>query len=377
MGRHAGRRLHYSVAADSAPRPEDGSYRRRNYGMDDSRAAAAEANLRYVNDGEPGITRAKKGKGFSYVSDGGEVVKDEATLARIRSLAIPPAWTKVWICKSANGHIQAVGRDAKGRKQYKYHPRWREARDGTKYSRMLDFAKVLPAIRSRVSADLRREGMPREKVLATIVKLLDLTAIRIGNEEYAKNNKSYGLTTMKTKHVDVVGSKVKFRFTGKSGIKHEVAVTDKRLARILKQCQEIPGQELFQYLDGDTPVSINSSDVNDYIRDAADGDFTAKDFRTWAGTVLAACALSEVTDCKTETEKKSAIVSVVDSVAAALGNTRAVCRKCYIHPAVVDAFSEGRLRKMMGSARRTSGLSKEESRLRSLLAVTSKRSTGH
>src|SRR5688572_6388331 len=186
--------------------------------MQDNRAAAAEAHLRYVNDGEAGISRVKRGKGFSYVFDNGEVVKEATTLERIRSLAIPPAWTKVWICKSANGHIQAVGRDAKGRKQYKYHPKWREARDGTKYSRVLEFAKVLPAIRSRLSADLRREGMPREKVLATVVKLLDLTAIRIGNEEYAKQNRSYGLTTLKTKHVDVEGSKVKFRFTGKSGI---------------------------------------------------------------------------------------------------------------------------------------------------------------
>ena len=342
--------------------------------MQDNRLAAAEANLRYVNDGEAGISRVKRGKGFAYVFDNGEAVKDAATLERIRSLVIPPAWTKVWICKSANGHIQAVGRDAKGRKQYKYHPKWREARDGTKYSRMLDFAKVLPAIRSRVSADLRREGMPREKVLATIVKLLDLTAIRIGNEEYAKQNRSYGLTTLKTKHVDVDGSKVKFRFTGKSGIKHEVAITHKGIAKILKRCQEIPGQELFQYLDGDSPVAINSSDVNDYIRDAAGGDFTAKDFRTWAGTVLAACALSEVTDCETDTAKKAAIVNAVDNVAASLGNTRAICRKCYIHPAVVDAFSDGRLVALLGSGRRVAGLSKEESRLRRLLSVNVKES---
>lgn len=342
--------------------------------MQDNRLAAAEANLRYVNDGEPGISRVKRGTGFSYVFDDGAVVQDRMTLERISSLAVPPAWTKVWICKSANGHIQAVGRDAKGRKQYRYHAKWREARDGTKYSRMLEFAKVLPAIRSRVSTDLRREGMPREKVLATVVKLLDLTAIRIGNEEYAKQNRSYGLTTLKTKHVDVNGSKVKFRFTGKSGIKNEVAITHKGIAKILKRCQEIPGQELFQYLDGDSPVSINSSDVNDYIRDTAGGDFTAKDFRTWAGTVLAACALSEVTDCETVTEKKVAVVNAVDSVAAALGNTLAICRKCYIHPAVVDAFSEGRLVALLGSGRRVAGLSKEESRLRRLLSVNVKES---
>ena len=342
--------------------------------MQDNRAAAAEAHLRYVNDGEVGISRVKRGKGFSYVFDNGEVVKEATTLERIRSLAIPPAWTKVWICKSANGHIQAVGRDAKGRKQYKYHPKWREARDGTKYSRMLDFAKVLPVIRARVAADLRREGMPREKILATVVKLLDLTALRIGNEEYAKQNRSYGLSTLQTKHVDVEGSKVKFRFTGKSGIKHEVAITHKGIAKILKRCQEIPGQELFQYLDGDSPVSIDSSHVNDYIRQAADGDFTAKDFRTWAGTVLAACALSEVGDCETENEKKAAVVMAVDTVAAALGNTRAVCRKCYIHPAVVEAFGDERLVALLGSGRRVAGLSKEESRLRRLLSVNNKES---
>ena len=337
--------------------------------MQDNRLAAAEAHLRYVNDGEAGISRVKRGKGFSYLFDGGRAVDDAANLERLRSLAIPPAWTKVWICKTANGHIQAVGRDAKGRKQYKYHPKWREARDGTKYSRLLEFAKVLPAIRSRVSADLRREAMPREKVLATVVKLLDVTAIRIGNEEYAKNNHSYGLTTLKSKHANVVGSKVRFRFIGKGGKKHEAEITHKGIARIVKQCQEIPGQELFQYLDGDTPVSVDSSDVNDYIRDAAGSDFTAKDFRTWAGTVLAARALSEVADCETETEKKVAVVSAVDSVAAALGNTRAICRKCYIHPAVVDAFNEGRLAKLLASGRRVAGLSKEESRLQRLLAA--------
>ena len=340
--------------------------------VQDNRAAAAEAHLRYVNDGEAGISRVKRGKGFAYVFDNGEVVKDAATLERIRSLVIPPAWTKVWICKSANGHIQAVGRDVKGRKQYKYHAKWREARDGTKYSRMLDFAKALPVIRARVSADLRREGMPREKILATVVKLLDLTAIRIGNEEYAKQNRSYGLTTLKTKHVDVEGSKVRFRFTGKSGIKHEVAITHKGIAKILKKCQEIPGQELFQYLDGDSPVSINSSDVNDYIREAAGNDFTAKDFRTWAGTVLAASALSQVTDCESETAKKAAVIGAVDSVAAALGNTRAICRKCYIHPAVVEAFTEGRLVALLRSSRRVGGLSKEESHLRRLLAASMK-----
>jgi DNA topoisomerase-1 len=336
--------------------------------MEDGKTAAAEAHLRYVNDGEAGISRSRRGKGFFYVLANGRQVLDEPTLNRIRSLAIPPAWTDVWICASSNGHIQAVGRDAKGRKQYRYHPRWREARDGTKYSRMLEFAGVLPAIRARVKTDLRREGIPREKVLATIVKLLDLTAIRVGNEEYAKENRSYGLTTMKTRHVDVEGSKVKFRFTGKSGKKHEVAVNDRKLARIIKRCQEIPGQELFQYLDGDTPVSIHSTDVNEYIRDAAGEDFTAKDFRTWAGTVLAASALADVPLSESDAENRAAIVHAVDSVALALGNTRAVCRKCYIHPAVVAAFADGRLANALGSGRAAAGLSKEESRLRRLLA---------
>jgi DNA topoisomerase-1 len=333
--------------------------------MQDNRLAAAEAHLRYVNDGEPGIWRVKKGAGFSYVLDNGETVKDEATLARIRSLVIPPAWTKVWISKSANGHIQAVGRDAKGRKQYKYHPKWREARDGTKYSRMLDFAKALPAIRKKVDADLRVHGMPREKVLATVVKLLDLTAIRIGNEEYAKNNKSYGLTTLRTKHVDVNGSKVRFRFTGKSGKKHEVEFSDKRLARILKRCQEIPGQELFTYLDKDVPSAVDSNDVNEYIKQAAGDDFTAKDFRTWAGSVLAAACLADAPF--SDSESKSEIVKAVDSVSLTLGNTRAICRKCYIHPGIFESFSAGRLKELLGPSRRAAGLSKEESQLKAFL----------
>jgi DNA topoisomerase-1 len=335
--------------------------------MQDNRLAAAEAHLRYVNDGESGISRVRRGKGFSYVLDNGASVDNEPTLTRIKSLAIPPAWTKVWICKSANGHIQAVGRDAKGRKQYKYHPKWREARDGTKYSRMLDFAKALPSIRKRVGADLRREGMPRKKVLATVVRLLDLTAIRIGNEEYAKSNKSYGLTTLKTKHVNVKGSKVKFRFTGKGGKRHEVEFTDRRLARILKQCQEIPGQELFNYLDGETPSSVSSNDVNEYIKEAAADDFTAKDFRTWAGSVLAASCLADAPLSESETENKAAIVSAVDCVAFALGNTRAICRKCYIHPGIFDAFSAGHLDEFLGTGRSAAGLSKEESQLRALL----------
>ena len=300
--------------------------------------AARQAGLRYVCDDVPGIRRVRSGKGFRYVDPRGRTVTDDATLARIRSLVIPPAWTDVWICPLANGHLQAIGRDKRGRKQYRYHPRWRETRDETKYERMAPFAHTLPRIRRRIGRDLKRRGLPREKVLATVVALLERTLIRIGNEEYARENKSYGLTTLRTRHVDVEGATVKFHFRGKSGKEHRLDVHDPHLARIVARLQDLPGELLFEYLDDDGQVrTIESGDVNEYIRQISGADFTAKDFRTWAGTVLAAERL-----CRRAPTKRC-VTAAIKEVAAALGNTPAVCRKAYIHPAVVDAFLHGQL----------------------------------
>ncbi|MBA2254873.1 MAG: DNA topoisomerase IB [Chloroflexi bacterium] len=305
-------------------------------------AAAGAANLRYVNDDDPGIARRRSGKGFGYRDPEGKPIRDRDEIRRIRSLAIPPAWTEVWICPNLNGHIQATGRDARGRKQYRYHPRWRSVRDDSKYQRTIAFAQALPRIRARVRKDLSRPGLPREKVLATIVALLETTFIRVGNEEYARDNRSYGLTTMLDKHVDVAGSRIRFAFKGKSGKRHEVDVRDRRLARIVKRCDELGGQRLFTYEDENgKPEPIESADVNAYIRDAADGDFTAKDFRTWAGTVLAAVALQAVREFDDDAAGKQNVVRAIESVAKTLGNTPAVCRKCYVHPAVVDAYLDG------------------------------------
>ena len=305
---------------------------------------AAEAGLVYTSDEEPGIRRVRKGKQFQYISREGTRIRDQATLDRIRSLAIPPAWEQVWISTRPRGHLQATGRDARGRKQHRYHARWRETRDANKFDRMAGFGKVLPRIRRRVTRDLRRDGLPKEKVVATIVRLLETTFARVGNEEYAKQNNSFGLTTLRNRHVDVKGATIRFLFKGKSGVEVSVGVTDRRVARVIKRCEELPGQNLFQYIDADGDRStVSSDDVNQYLRDATGGDFTAKDFRTWAGTVLAACALREAAGFESETEAKRKVVEAIDSVARKLGHTRAVCRRSYVHPAVIDTFMEGDL----------------------------------
>jgi DNA topoisomerase-1 len=304
--------------------------------------AARAAGLRYVNDGKPGLSRLPADGGFRYIDADGASVTDEATLARIKSLAIPPAWTDVWICPQANGHLQATGRDARGRKQYRYHPRWRSVRDEVKYERMIAFGQALPGIRKAVDAALGLPGLPREKVLATIVYLLETTMMRIGNEEYARDNKSFGLTTLRNRHVRIDGKEVEFRFRGKSGVFHDVKVADRRLARIIGKIRDLPGQELFQYVDDDgTTHSVGSADVNEYLRTITGEDYTAKDFRTWSGTVLAALALQEFEKFDSETQAKKNIVRAIESVAKRLGNTPSVCRKCYVHPAVLDAYMDG------------------------------------
>lgn len=308
----------------------------------DPLAAAKAAGLRYVNDSKPGIRREKDGEAFRYLDAKGEPVEDEATLKRIKSLVIPPAWTEVWICSQANGHLQATGRDARGRKQYRYHPKWRNVRDEVKYERMINFGKALPTIREEVDKALKLPGLPREKMLATIVYLLEATMMRVGNEEYARTNKSFGLTTLRNRHVKVDGSDVEFKFRGKSGVYHKIHVHDRRLARIIRSTRDLPGQELFQYIDeeGETH-SIDSSDVNEYLRTITGEDYTAKDFRTWSGTVLAALALQEFEKFDSETQAKKNIVRAIESVAEKLGNTPSICRKCYVHPAVLDAYLEG------------------------------------
>jgi DNA topoisomerase I len=308
----------------------------------DPAASAKAAGLRYVSDAGRGIRRESTRRAFRYVGrDGGELT-DEDTLRRIKSIVIPPAWTDVWICPVANGHLQATGRDARGRKQYRYHPRWREARDETKYERMIAFAHALPAIRQRTERDMALLGLPREKVLATIVRLLETTLIRVGNEEYARDNNSFGLTTFRDEHADVSGSSLKFSFRGKSGKEHNVGIRDRRLSRIVKRCQDLPGEDLFQYVDenGDQRT-VGSGDVNDYLRDIAGDEFTAKDFRTWAGTVLAAIALEAFEEFDSEAQAKRNVVRAIESVAERLGNTPSVCRKCYVHPAVLEAYADG------------------------------------
>ncbi len=303
--------------------------------------AARSAGLRYVSDTMPGVRRKRSGKHFAYVDTTGKAVRDEEVLSRIRALAIPPAYEDVWICPVPNGHIQATGRDARGRKQYRYHARWREIRDETKYGRMLDFAKALPAIRKRVEKDLRLTGMPREKLLAAVVRLLETTTIRIGNEEYARENQSFGLTTLQNKHAKVRGGTVTFSFRGKSGIKHAIGLHDKRLAKLVRACQDIPGQQLFEYIDEDgAPHNVDSSDVNAYIREISGDDFTAKDFRTWVGTVHCAVVLSAKTGGETAAERKSILLEAIREVAVRLGNTAAVCRKSYIHPELFAIYEE-------------------------------------
>ncbi len=335
--------------------------------------SAKEAGLRYVSDAAPGISRKRCGKGFRYVDADGTAVRDKETLARIRSLVIPPAWTNVWICRNSKGHLQATGRDAKGRKQSRYHPRWREVRDETKYERMMMFGGVLPSIRERVEQDLGLPGLPRRKVLAAIVRLMETTLIRIGNEEYARENKTFGLTTMRGRHVHVEGATVTFKFQGKSGVRHTIDINDRRLARIIQRCQDIPGYELFQYIDADgEPHSIDSADVNDYLREVSSEDFTAKDFRTWAGTVLASMMLRQCARFESETEAKRNVVQTIKSVAQRLGNTPSVCRKCYVHPAVLESYFAGSLASAENSAEQevedmSAALQQEEAALLRLL----------
>jgi DNA topoisomerase I len=315
-----------------------------------ARDCAKSAGLKYLVDNVPGIRRQSRGRGLAYRSPGGKSIRDAETLARIRALAIPPAWTDVWIAPVANAHLQATGRDAKGRKQYRYHARWRESRDESKYDKLLLFAGVLPRIRRRVDRDLCRPGLPREKVLATVVKLLESTLIRVGNDEYAQQNNSFGLTTMRDRHVDVNRGKILFHFRGKSGIDHTLDLRSPRLARIVKRCQDLPGQELFQYLDDDGQVhDIGSADVNDYLREITGENISAKDFRTWAGTALAARALQEFEDFDSGARAKRNITQAIERVAERLGNTKTVCRKCYVHPAVIDAYLD---RSLMDIVRR-------------------------
>ena len=302
------------------------------------------AGLRYVSDQEPGLRRRKNGKGFIYVSDKGEACHDEAALKRIRALAIPPAWTDVWICPRANGHIQATGRDAKGRKQYRYHPDFREARDSTKYEHMVEFARALPRIRARAAADMARPGLAREKVLATIVHLLETTLIRVGNQDYAKENKSYGLTTLRNPHVKVNGTELRFNFKGKSGKVWRLQLKNRRVAKVIRACQELPGQQLFQYSDETGAVQdVTSSDVNDYLREITGADITAKDFRTWSGTVLAAMALQEFEKIDNGARTKKNVKAAIEQVAARLGNTVTICRKCYVHPDIIHTYLTGSL----------------------------------
>jgi DNA topoisomerase-1 len=306
--------------------------------------SAQVVGLSYVTDAKAGIRRERCGHGFRYRSAEGRIIRDRHTLKRIRSLVIPPAWAGVWICPLDQGHLQVTGRDERGRKQHLYHPRWREVRDQTKYDRLIDFARALPGIRRRVKRDLAREGLCREKVLATVVRLLEVSLIRVGNDEYARDNNSYGLTTMKNRHATVRGARIKFQFRGKSGKEHVVEVEDRCVARIVRACQELPGQELFQYVDDEGQKhDVGSGDVNDYLREITDRDFTAKDFRTWAGTLLTAYELQKLGPHELETEAKKKVVAAVKATAQNLGNTHTVCRKSYIHPAIIEAYLDGSL----------------------------------
>jgi len=345
-------------------------------GLLDPVATARAAKLHHVSDDGPGITRHKAESGFDYRDIHGELISDTETLARIRSLAIPPAWTGVWICPLLTGHIQATGRDARGRKQYRYHPRWRQTRDETKYGRMLTFSRALPRIRARIKADLQRKGLPREKVLATIVRLLEATLFRVGNGEYTKSNKSYGLTTLRDRHAVIDGDEIRLSFRGKSGVRQEGRLHDRRLARIVKNCRDLPGYELFQYLDAEgNRHTVDSSDVNEYLREASGEEITAKDFRTWAGTQLAAMALSQFAGLAEAPSGKTAIVRAVEQVAKHLGNTAAVCRKCYIHPAIFDGYLDGSLVKMLAARTRAylkrniDGMSVEEAAVAAFLRL--------
>lgn len=310
----------------------------------DPKEAAEEAGLRYVTDEKPGYKRQRRGKKFVYFDTEGKEIRDETRILRLNRLAIPPAYSDVWICPSPNGHLQATGRDERGRKQYRYHERWREERDENKDQKMVIFAEALPKIRRRINKDLKRRGLPRAKVLATVVQLLERTFIRIGNEEYAKENKSFGLTTMRNRHVEVKGANVRFRFRGKSGKEHDIDTDDRRVAKVIRKLQELPGQEVFQYLDeeGDRH-DVTSDDVNEYLQEITGEEFTAKDFRTWAGTVMTAMALKAQVVFENKSQAKQNVKAAIGAVAKMLGNTPAVCRKCYVHPAVLETYLDGNL----------------------------------
>ena len=320
---------------------------------------ALPSDLHYVDDTLPGITRRKLRGKFCYFDPAGQRITDPEEVRRINALAVPPAYSNVWICTDPRGHLQATGRDARGRKQYRYHPRWREVRDGDKYSRLLAFGTALPKLRQHLEAQLALPGHSRDKVMATVISLLDTTLIRIGNSQYARENRSYGLTTLRTRHVAVNGSAIAFQFRGKSGVEHQITVKDRRLARIIKRCLELPGQDLFQYLDDEGQRhTVSSSDINAYLHSLTAGGFTAKDYRTWAGSSLALSALREL-KWETASEAKQHVVDMVKAIARELGNTPAVCRKCYIHPAVLDAFLLGTLAELP-RPRQRKRLSQEE-----------------
>ena len=326
--------------------------------------SAKAAGLRYVTDTQPGIRRITGPLGFKYIAPNGRVIRKLADLKRLRALAIPPAWTDVWICTDPRGHLQATGRDARRRKQYRYHPHWRVCRDDNKYGRLQAFAAALPKIRARTTADLGRRGLPREKVLATVVQLLEKSLIRVGNEEYARQNRSFGLTTLQDKHVKTKGATLRFEFRGKSGVRHAVDVNDARLARIVKQCRDLPGQDLFQYIDeSGRRCDVTSGDVNTYLKEITGQDFTAKDFRTWAGTVLAATALRELDKIDSKAQARKNVVKAIEAVAGLLGNTRTVCRKSYIHPAIIDSYMDGSMLETL-SRRATAAMRSTAGRLR-------------
>ena len=314
-------------------------------GGEENREAAEAAGLVYVTDVMPGIARKKAGKGWTFTDPKGNTITDHWEKTRIEKIGVPPAYVDVWICPKENGHIQATGRDDKGRKQYRYHPKWSEARDAAKYAHMAEFGKLLPGIRSRVDADMRKQGLPRAKVLATVVSLLEKSLIRVGNEDYAKDNKSYGLTTLRTRHLDVAGATMRFDFKGKSGKTWNLDVKDRRVAKVVRSIQDLPGQQLFQYVDADGKRQpVDSSDVNEYLREISGGaDITAKDFRTWAGTVLASLALQEFEAVDSQARMKKNIKAAIETVAKKLGNTVTICRKCYVHPHVIDSYLDGSL----------------------------------
>jgi DNA topoisomerase-1 len=353
---------------------------RQNRVLHTNSVVASAAGLRYVSDESPGIRRRKKRGGFAYVGPDGKLIRNAAELKRIAALAVPPAWTDVWICTHPRGHLQATGRDAKGRKQYRYHTAWRDHRDETKFDRMQGFAAALPNIRRRARADLAKPGLPRNKVLATIVQLLEKSLIRVGNEEYVRQNQSFGLTTLRNHHVQVRGGRLSFKFRGKSGVRHSVEINDRQLARIVKQCRDLPGQELFQYLDDHGDLQgVDSGDINDYLKSVAGDDFTAKDFRTWSGTVLALAALREFPPAATKKQSEKIVVCAIEAVARMLGNTRTVCRKSYVHPGIIDCYVDGAIERVLSRAkttRRSAGLRADEVAVLTVLRYLQARESG-